>query len=52
MESHEETKPSLHTGYIKMAKVAGRSDLKMRKNLWSDKQSDKLMYDPDKVRTG
>jgi len=31
-EKHENTKPSLHTGYVKMAVVAGRDDLKVREN--------------------
>jgi len=52
MEKHENTKPSLHTGFVKMNVVAGRDDLKMRTNLWSNKPSDRLDYDAERVRQG
>jgi len=52
MDKHDNIKPSQHTGFIKMDKLAGRDDLKMRKNLWSNKVSDRLGYAAENVRQG
>jgi len=35
-----------------MNKAAGRDDLQMRTNLWSNKPSDRLDYDAETVRQG